>query len=57
MSADKAPDKFTRTWENVSAYCMRLNVSGGWLIKVWNEGAAPAVCFMPDKDHLWLLEP
>lgn len=56
----------TAPWEPVgSGNTCRLEVPGGWLVLTWNDQevhdtigvytrvTAPAICFVPDGNHIW----
>jgi len=47
--------KYPRDFEHFSSETKRLKVVGGWLvIHLWDRG--PAMCFVPDQFHQWVLE-
>lgn len=49
-------NKDKEVWEQVGNYRNRLdrvNVPGGWLVKIEYVGQATAICFYPDPEHLW----
>jgi len=56
-------------WEQIDGFHFRLKVPGGWIFKVLEDvvhgsdrGLQPgwdwrvAICFIPDPDHLWVVE-
>lgn len=52
----KDPAKYSIKWENITDYCKRLKVPGGWIVCVWNDRNVNSICFLPDIDYGWILD-
>jgi hypothetical protein len=52
---DTVPVKYPREDEKIHGTTYRQKVPGGWVVKDYYE-ISVSNCFVPDKNHEWILE-